>query len=852
MQNYNFYPERSRRTKFKILLILLIIFLGIFCFAKISQADIATGLVGYWKFDEGSGTTASDSSSYDNNGTLVNSPNWTTGKIGGALDFNGSNNYVSMGAVLDMPERTGITLAAWVRIDTFRNFATIIEKLVDNGNYRFQVNGDGTISFGLRNTANTYQEVVTTATLTTGQWYHIIATFDDNTTGKIYINGSLSKTKTDFSIIRGATASALKVGYNGNNNVYFDGTIDEVRIYNRTLSASEVTELYNHSGAGGGDIQSPTTPTSLAAIAVSSSQINLSWTASTDNVGVIGYRIYRVGTLIGTTANTSYSDTGLTSLTTYSYTVAAYDAAGNLSGQSNNASATTQASPPGNTYYVSTSGDDRNSGTSPSSPWAHCPGMSGWSGSATLKSGDTVLFKNNETWAITSFSASTAGVTYDGAIWGTGTRAKFQLTADVGGMAINKSNITFTGIEIDGAHHNFTLIITGSSGNISNIEISNCILHDNWNHQNEGSTWVYPIAVAGWESGNMDTVRIINNTVYNAYHEGIILYTGNISSAGSASNIIVRGNTVYNTGEGSDKTYGAGLLIKNKIYNSTIEFNHFYNNYVGIQFETNGVVNGHPTGIIIRHNLIRNNLYGLLTYNDGNYAFDFEAYSNLFINNGESGGITPYNHGSGGSNFWIATNGIYTGSVFKIYNNTFFIAGNAAGYNFLINLAQDIGSPTLDLRNNIFYSDDVTCIHDMLGGKITTKNYNLYYRTSGASDTVINNGGSTYTRSTVTNWDSNAQNANPNFKNTSNLPIDFSGIYGINMIPNTDGLSISAGSAIDTGINLGTSYNGAVNFSGTNLGLARPQGVAYDIGAYEYVGTYDTTPPAAPSEVVVN
>ena len=73
-------------------------------------------------------------------------------------------------------------------------------------------------------------------------------------------------------------------------------------------------------------------------------QINLTWTASTDNVAVTGYNVYRGGTKVGSVAATSYCDTGLAPSTTYSYTVAAYDAAGNLSGQSSPASATTTAS----------------------------------------------------------------------------------------------------------------------------------------------------------------------------------------------------------------------------------------------------------------------------------------------------------------------------------------------------------------------------------------------------------------------------------------------------------------------------------------------------------------------------
>src|SRR5438552_2572139 len=93
------------------------------------------------------------------------------------------------------------------------------------------------------------------------------------------------------------------------------------------------------------DTTPPTVPTGLTASAVSSSQINLSWTASSDNVGVSGYRVYRNGTQIATTSATSFANTGLSPSTTYSYTVAAYDAAGNLSAQSSSASATTPAPP---------------------------------------------------------------------------------------------------------------------------------------------------------------------------------------------------------------------------------------------------------------------------------------------------------------------------------------------------------------------------------------------------------------------------------------------------------------------------------------------------------------------------
>lgn len=95
---------------------------------------------------------------------------------------------------------------------------------------------------------------------------------------------------------------------------------------------------------GPADTEPPTVPANLQATAVSSNQIDLTWDAATDNIGVAGYNVYRDGIQVATSSTTSYSDTGLSSSTTYTYEVTAFDAAGNESGKSTPASATTQAS----------------------------------------------------------------------------------------------------------------------------------------------------------------------------------------------------------------------------------------------------------------------------------------------------------------------------------------------------------------------------------------------------------------------------------------------------------------------------------------------------------------------------
>ena len=134
---------------------------------------------------------------------------------------------------------------------------------------------------------------------------------------------------------------------------HITGTPNTVNVYAVTVTATDNGTLsgsanFNWTISNPADVTAPTTPTSLAATAFSATQINLSWSASTDNVGVTGYQIERcqgVGcsnfTPLTTVTTTAYSNIGLTNATSYSYRVRASDAAGNLSGFSNVSSATT-------------------------------------------------------------------------------------------------------------------------------------------------------------------------------------------------------------------------------------------------------------------------------------------------------------------------------------------------------------------------------------------------------------------------------------------------------------------------------------------------------------------------------
>ena len=112
-----------------------------------------------------------------------------------------------------------------------------------------------------------------------------------------------------------------------------------------TFTWGEVEDYtVNLEAGGGGDTEAPTVPTNLTASNITDTTVDLSWNASSDNVGVTGYEVFQDGSSVGTTAGTSYTATGLSSNTSYAFTVRAFDAAGNNSGLSNTANATTTGS----------------------------------------------------------------------------------------------------------------------------------------------------------------------------------------------------------------------------------------------------------------------------------------------------------------------------------------------------------------------------------------------------------------------------------------------------------------------------------------------------------------------------
>ncbi|MDR4497616.1 MAG: fibronectin type III domain-containing protein [Candidatus Scalindua sp.] len=198
---------------------------------------VESSLIGYWKFNEGSGTTVEDSSGNGNEGTIIGNATWTTGKNGGGLDFDGSDDYVDVG---DIDLTDAFTIAAWIKKSGMgKNM--IVGKSYHT--YQFFVSPAG----GLAYQRNSGTPLDFNAKLEIETWYHVAVTFDTTNGMVMYLDGSKVVTDSDTSTTN-ESDFVTKIGASdGTAQDFFNGTIDDVLLYKRALSAEEILDLYNQS-----------------------------------------------------------------------------------------------------------------------------------------------------------------------------------------------------------------------------------------------------------------------------------------------------------------------------------------------------------------------------------------------------------------------------------------------------------------------------------------------------------------------------------------------------------------------------------------------------------------------------
>ena len=297
----------------------------------------SVGPVGHWMLDEASGSLAADSSGNGGAGTLLNGPLHVTGRLGAALSFNGVDQSVGVphAAVLDAYP---LTVSLWVST-TAGNLSSLVNKYLPGSLSGYQVftSGGNLCAWYFKDASNHVWDgsgcTLATPGFNDGQWHHV-AFVVDASGGRLFVDGMLRASQ-PWSGSPGATTTTQGLSlalYPGTASPCLPGRLDDVRIYNRALGASEVASLFNVAPVPD---TTPPAITLVSATGLSSTGATITWTTSEPGDSQVEYGAttgYGGLTSIDPTLVLSHTatPTGLTAGTLYHYRVRSRDAAGNL------------------------------------------------------------------------------------------------------------------------------------------------------------------------------------------------------------------------------------------------------------------------------------------------------------------------------------------------------------------------------------------------------------------------------------------------------------------------------------------------------------------------------------------
>jgi 1,4-alpha-glucan branching enzyme len=207
-----------------------------------------TNLLAYWTFNEGSDTITYDSSGNSNTGTVSGSWYWTSGMFASALYFSAPTQVaVSNSASLNPVQ--GLTVSAWVNADYWSGNQRILEKGTSNNQYALFINPSTQLVFAVYGVTG---GTAVTAPPSEMAWHHVAGTYNGSLIS-LYIDGQIATQQTATGQMP-ITTDPLAIGYRPGANIfyYFNGTIDDVRIYGSALSGNQVAQLYQADTVGDG------------------------------------------------------------------------------------------------------------------------------------------------------------------------------------------------------------------------------------------------------------------------------------------------------------------------------------------------------------------------------------------------------------------------------------------------------------------------------------------------------------------------------------------------------------------------------------------------------------------------
>ena len=216
---------------------------------------LSNGLVGWWKMDENTGTTVIDSSGGTNTVTFAagsSAPEWSTlSKFGVGLSLNGTTDYATAADSNSLDVTTNFTISAWVESNDLSAGEEYIISKDGSGDttnaYNFYLQAGGRVCYETNNQAASVCS--SSNSVAANAWYHVAVVFDDSATNKVafYVNGvKTGYFNSNTTQAPTALTTSLLIGRRGNSGSEFSGLLDDIRLYNRSLSSSEMQILYKY------------------------------------------------------------------------------------------------------------------------------------------------------------------------------------------------------------------------------------------------------------------------------------------------------------------------------------------------------------------------------------------------------------------------------------------------------------------------------------------------------------------------------------------------------------------------------------------------------------------------------